>query len=33
VADEHVGFNGRLAAAITRSVGTMWAFYAALPFR
>jgi uncharacterized membrane protein len=29
VADEHVGFNGRLGAAITRSVGTMWAFYTA----
>ncbi|TAN34914.1 DUF1003 domain-containing protein [bacterium] len=29
VADEHVGFNGRLGAAITRSVGTMWAFYVA----
>src|ERR1700674_1096144 len=29
VADEHVGFNGRLAAAITRSVGTMWAVYIA----
>ena len=29
VADEHVGFNGRLGALITRSVGTMWAFYTA----
>src|SRR5713226_8361549 len=29
VADEHVGFNGRLAAAITSSVGTMWAVYIA----
>ena len=29
VADEHVGFNGRLAAAITSSVGTMWAVYVA----
>jgi uncharacterized membrane protein len=29
VADQHVGFNGRLGAAITRSVGTMWAFYTA----
>ena len=29
VADEHVGINGRLGAAITRSVGTMWAFYTA----
>lgn len=27
VADEHVGFNGRLASMITRGVGTMWAFY------
>ena len=23
VSDEHIGFNGRLGAAITRSVGTM----------
>ena len=30
VADEHVGFNGRLGAAITRRVGTMWAVYIAL---
>ncbi len=30
VADEHVGINGRLAATITRSVGTMWAVYIAL---
>src|SRR5712691_3023393 len=29
LADEHVGFNGRLGAAITRSAGTMWAFYTA----
>jgi uncharacterized membrane protein len=27
VADEHVGFNGRLAAALTRAVGTMWVVY------
>jgi len=27
IADEHVGFNGRLASLITRGVGTMWAFY------
>lgn len=27
VADEHVGFNGRLAAAMTRAVGTMWVVY------
>ena len=26
--DEHVGFNGRLAALITKGVGNMWAFYA-----
>ncbi|HEV2027416.1 MAG TPA: DUF1003 domain-containing protein [Candidatus Dormibacteraeota bacterium] len=32
VADQHVGFNGRLGAAITRSVGTMWAFYIAAVF-
>ena len=29
VADEHVGINGRLGAAITKRVGTMWAFYIA----
>jgi uncharacterized membrane protein len=29
VSDQHVGFNGRLGAAITRRVGTMWAFYIA----
>lgn len=27
-AAEHVGFNGWLAATITRSFGSMWAFYA-----
>ena len=32
VADEHVGFNGRLGATITRRVGTMWAFYTAAAF-
>ena len=32
IADEHIGFNGRLGAAITRSVGTMWAFYIAAVF-
>jgi uncharacterized membrane protein len=32
VSDQHVGFNGRLGAAITRSVGTMWAFYIAAVF-
>ena len=30
IADEHVGLNGRLAATITRNVGTMWAVYIAL---
>jgi uncharacterized membrane protein len=30
IADQHVGFNGRLGALITKSVGTMWAFYAAV---
>jgi hypothetical protein len=25
--DEHVGFNGHLAALITKGVGNMWAFY------
>jgi uncharacterized membrane protein len=25
--DENVGFNGRLAALITKGVGNMWAFY------
>lgn len=32
VADEHIGFNGRLGAAITSKVGTMWAFYIAAAF-
>jgi uncharacterized membrane protein len=27
IADEHVGFNGRLAAALTKAVGTMWVVY------
>ncbi len=27
MADEHVGFNGHLAALITKGVGNMWAFY------
>jgi uncharacterized membrane protein len=31
-ADEHIGFNGRLGAAITKGVGTMWAFYFAALF-
>jgi len=29
IADEHIGFNGRVGATITRSVGTMWAVYIA----
>ena len=28
IADEHVGFNGRLASLITTGVGNMWTFYA-----
>src|SRR5215469_2736692 len=27
IADEHVGLNGRLAAAMTKFVGTMWVVY------
>lgn len=27
MADEHIGFNGRFAAALTKSVGTMWVVY------
>ena len=27
LADEHVGFNGRLAVVVTKAVGTMWAVY------
>jgi len=27
MADEHIGFNGRFAAALTRTVGSMWAVY------
>jgi uncharacterized membrane protein len=30
VSAEHVGFNGRLAAGITRKVGSMWTVYASL---
>jgi uncharacterized membrane protein len=30
VADQHIGLNGRIGAAITRSVGTMWAVYIAV---
>ncbi len=28
VADEHVGFNGRIALVLTTAVGTMWCAYA-----
>jgi hypothetical protein len=27
IADEHIGFNGWLAAGITKGFGSMWAFY------
>jgi uncharacterized membrane protein len=33
VADHFVGLNGRIAAAMTRAVGTMWAFYTAAVFQ
>ena len=33
VADHYVGVNGRIAATLTRAVGTMWAFYAAALFQ
>jgi len=33
VATHYVGLNGRIAAAMTRAVGTMWAFYAAAAFQ
>jgi uncharacterized membrane protein len=33
VADQHVGLNGRIAAFLTRAVGTMWAFYVAAIFQ
>ena len=26
-ADEHIGFNGRFAAVLTKSVGSMWVDY------
>jgi uncharacterized membrane protein len=32
VADQHIGINGRIGAAITRRVGTMWAVYLAFVF-
>jgi uncharacterized membrane protein len=33
VADQYIGLNGRIAAAITKAVSTMWAFYAAAAFQ
>jgi uncharacterized membrane protein len=33
VRDQYVGANGRIAAALTEAVGTMWAFYAATVFQ
>ena len=33
VADQYIGLNGRIAAAITRAVSTMWAFYVAAIFQ
>src|ERR1700730_5061414 len=27
IADEHIGFNGRIAAALTKRVGSMWVVY------
>jgi uncharacterized membrane protein len=33
VADQYIGLNGRIAAAITKAVSTMWAFYAAGVFQ
>ena len=33
VEDEHIGTNGRIAAWITRRVGSMWAFYVATIFQ
>jgi uncharacterized membrane protein len=33
VEDQHVGLNGRIAAFLTRRVGTMWAFYLAAIFQ
>jgi uncharacterized membrane protein len=32
VADQHIGINGLIGAAITRRVGTMWAVYLAFVF-
>jgi len=33
VVDQYVGVNGRIAARLTRAVGTMWAFYLAAAFQ
>jgi hypothetical protein len=33
VADQYVGLNGRIAAWVTRRVGSMWAFYVAALFQ
>ncbi|MHB8646589.1 MAG: DUF1003 domain-containing protein [Thermomicrobiales bacterium] len=33
VKDEYIGLNGRIAAWVTRRVGSMWAFYAATVFQ
>ena len=33
VEDQHTGVNGRIAATMTRAVGTMWAFYVAAAFQ
>ncbi len=33
VQDQHIGINGRIAAFLTRVVGTMWAFYVATLFQ
>lgn len=32
VADEHIGFNGRLGALITKNVGSMWSVYFTIAF-
>src|ERR1700736_3347795 len=33
VVEQYIGLNGRIAAAITRAVSTMWAFYLAAAFQ
>jgi len=33
VEDQHIGLNGKIAATITRAVGSMWAFYVAAVFQ